>query len=166
VIEAPKALGSLDSGIANSNLAWCKCVFLRKQMPYEKLDLHLRGPTTTTVNRIRKEYYLLGYNTVQSVESQPTFRRKPSKITVWKLQACFRSGILFSLFDPEDGGDMFQWNVSWLSTEYMALHPRRIFITTAVRTSNPKIHKYWEGQTPELGRGGKKLHTDPCDLTR
>jgi hypothetical protein len=48
----------------------------------------------------------------------------------------------------------------------MALHPRRIFITTAVRTSNPMIHKDWEGQMLELGRGGKKLTADPLDLTR
>jgi hypothetical protein len=29
------------------------------------------------------------------------------------------------LFDPEDEGDMFLWNLSWLPTDYMALHPRR-----------------------------------------
>jgi hypothetical protein len=34
-------------------------------------------------------------------------------------------GILEEHIDPEDGGDMFLQNVSWLSMEYMALHPRR-----------------------------------------
>jgi hypothetical protein len=29
------------------------------------------------------------------------------------------------LFDPEDGGDMFLWNVGWLSADYMAFYPRR-----------------------------------------
>jgi hypothetical protein len=28
-------------------------------------------------------------------------------------------------FTPEDGGDMFLWNVSWLSVDYMALYCRR-----------------------------------------
>jgi hypothetical protein len=28
-------------------------------------------------------------------------------------------------FDPEDGGDIFFQNVGWLSTDYMALYPRK-----------------------------------------
>jgi hypothetical protein len=33
------------------------------------------------------------------------------------------SSVLFQLFlDPEDGGDMFLRNVSWLSMDYMALY--------------------------------------------
>jgi hypothetical protein len=32
---------------------------------------------------------------------------------------------LLGLFDPEDGGDMFLQEVSWLSTNYMASYPRR-----------------------------------------
>jgi hypothetical protein len=28
-------------------------------------------------------------------------------------------------FDPEDGGDIFLWNVTWLSTDYTALYPRK-----------------------------------------
>jgi hypothetical protein len=33
---------------------------------------------------------------------------------------------LFSLhFSTQDGGDTFLLNVSWLSTDYMVLHPRR-----------------------------------------
>jgi hypothetical protein len=42
--------------------------------------------------------------------------------------ACYllQAGFLFGLFfDPEDGSDMFFQNFGWLSTEYMALYPRR-----------------------------------------
>jgi hypothetical protein len=42
------------------------------------------------------------------------------------LATCFHAGFLSGLFfNPEDGGDMFLRNVGWLSTEYMALYPRR-----------------------------------------
>jgi hypothetical protein len=44
--------------------------------------------------------------------------------------------LLGFFFDPEDGGDMFFENISWLSVDYMALYPE-LFITTAVRTSDP-----------------------------
>jgi hypothetical protein len=47
---------------------------------------------------------------------------------VAKSPACYmlRVGFLLGLFfDPEDGGDMFLWNVGLLSTDYKALHPRR-----------------------------------------
>jgi hypothetical protein len=38
----------------------------------------------------------------------------------------FHSGFLVGLFfDPEDGGDMFIRNGSWLSTDYKSLYPRR-----------------------------------------
>jgi hypothetical protein len=76
------------------------------------------------------ELYLLGYNAVQYAESQPTFRR--NILPVWKqvalslLATCFHVGFLLVLFfDPEDGGDMFLRNAGWLSTDYMALYPRR-----------------------------------------
>jgi hypothetical protein len=35
------------------------------------------------------------------------------------------AGFLFGLFDAEDEGDMYVRNVCWLSTDYMALYPRR-----------------------------------------
>jgi hypothetical protein len=39
----------------------------------------------------------------------------------------FTSGwfIFVLLFSPEDGGDIFLRIISWYSTDYMALHPRR-----------------------------------------
>jgi hypothetical protein len=50
-----------------------------------------------------KEFHLLGYNAMQSVECQLTFQR-----------TCFHAGFLLSLFfDSEDGGDMFLQNISW-----------------------------------------------------
>jgi hypothetical protein len=64
-------------------------------------------------------YYLLGYNAVQSIETQPTFRKKkmsppsswskkkPSKKPV-TTATCFHPGFLLGLFFTlEDGGDMF-----------------------------------------------------------
>jgi hypothetical protein len=55
------------------------------------------------------EFYLLGYNAVQSVESQPTFR---SRLHLQGRRAlfatCFHAGFLLGLFfDVEDGGNMF-----------------------------------------------------------
>jgi hypothetical protein len=48
----------------------------------------------------------------------------------WKqvalLAICFHAAFLLCLyFDLENGGDMFLRNVSWLSTDYTALYPRR-----------------------------------------
>jgi hypothetical protein len=42
-------------------------------------------------------------------------------------------------FDREDGDDIFHRNVSWIWTDYMALHPRiyKPFNTTAMETWNP-----------------------------
>jgi hypothetical protein len=38
----------------------------------------------------------------------------------------FAAGFSLALFFyPEDGGEMFLRNVRWLSTDYMALYPRR-----------------------------------------
>jgi hypothetical protein len=55
--------------------------------------------------------YHLGYNAVQSVESQPTFRRNEREPS---MKA-----------DGKQGGEMFFRNVNWLSTDYAALCPRR-----------------------------------------
>jgi hypothetical protein len=42
------------------------------------------------------------------------------------LATCFHAGFLLGLFfDPEDGSDMFLRNVGRLSTDYMALYPKR-----------------------------------------
>jgi hypothetical protein len=58
--------------------------------------------------------YLLGYNAVQSVESQPTWQSEPA--------ACLQSGFLLGLFfDPEDECDVFRRNLGWVSTEYTAV---------------------------------------------
>jgi hypothetical protein len=39
---------------------------------------------------------------------------------------CLHTGLLLGLFiNPEDGGDMFLQKVGWLSTDYIALYPRR-----------------------------------------
>jgi hypothetical protein len=52
-----------------------------------------------------------------------------SKFDSWgnqELATCSHAGFWLSLFfDPEDGGDTFLRNVGWLSTDYMALYPRR-----------------------------------------
>jgi hypothetical protein len=52
-------------------------------------------------------------------------------------------GKLVLFFYPEDGDDMILRNVRLLSKEYTALYHRRqiLFITTAVRTTNPTWKK-------------------------
>jgi hypothetical protein len=66
---------------------------------------------------------------------------------------------LFGLFfDPEDEGDRFLRNVGWLSPDYKALFPRRyrqLFITTAIRTSNPTTTN-----------GGSGIDSTTCILNR
>jgi hypothetical protein len=91
-------------------------------------------------SREYEEFYLLGYNSVYSAESQLMFRRhmthlssglknKPSKKPAWKqvasralLAIWFHARFLLGLiFDPEDGADMCLRNVSCLSKDYMEL---------------------------------------------
>jgi hypothetical protein len=60
------------------------------------------------------------YVCVRDGPNQPLHRDLQWSIT--RLPTCFHTGILLSLFNPEDGGDIFLWNVSWLST-YTALYP-------------------------------------------
>jgi hypothetical protein len=43
-------------------------------------------------------------------------RRRNQRESRWQVELCFY---------PEDGGDMFLRNVSWLSTDYTASYPRR-----------------------------------------
>jgi hypothetical protein len=92
------------------------------------------------------EFYLLGYNAVYSIESQPTFRKnmsppssgsknKQSKKLVWKyvasrnsapLDTWFHTGVLFGLcFNSEYEDDVFFRNVGWLLTDNMAFYSRR-----------------------------------------
>jgi hypothetical protein len=77
-----------------------------------------------------EEYYLLGYKAVQSVESQPKFRKtisppvfgsknKASEKPAWKQVA---SSAHSSTLKMEA---KFFRNVGWLSTDYAALYPRR-----------------------------------------
>jgi hypothetical protein len=73
------------------------------------------------------EFYLLGYKTVQSEESQPTFRKnmsllssnsksKPSKTPAWGSACCLLHAVILLclLLDPEDGNEMFLRNIGWL----------------------------------------------------
>jgi hypothetical protein len=53
-----------------------------------------------------------------------------------RLVACFHSGILLGLFDPEDVCDMFLRNVGWLSTDCTA-----IFQNIELFAKNINYHK-------------------------
>jgi hypothetical protein len=74
-----------------------------------------------------EEYYILGCNAVESVESQPTFQentyppssgRRISQADN-KLGSCFHALFLLDLyFEPEDGGNISFRNICWLSTNF------------------------------------------------
>jgi hypothetical protein len=67
----------------------------------------------------------------QSSRSKNKQSNKPREV-VGKLKFV---GFLFGLlFDPEDGDEMFLRNVG-MSSDYMVLHPRRLYLITAVITS-------------------------------
>jgi hypothetical protein len=52
---------------------------------------------------------------------------------------CLFAGLCWTYFlDPEDGGDMFLRNVGWNSTDYAIFQKKTLFITIAVKTSNPR----------------------------
>jgi hypothetical protein len=55
-------------------------------------------------------------------------------------ERCF--ALVSCFFNPENGGDMFLRNVSRVSRVYKAIHIE-LFITTAVRTSNPVNSDYF-----------------------
>jgi hypothetical protein len=61
-------------------------------------ELSLYQSCEECINIAHTEYDLVGYNAVQSVEGQPTFRILPV--------TCFQAGFLLSLFDSEDEGDI------------------------------------------------------------
>jgi hypothetical protein len=65
-------------------------------------------------------------------------KNKQSKKSACKqvLAICFRAGFL----DIEDGGDMFLWNVSWLSVDY-AVYPRTLIYHVSQRP-NVVVQKY------------------------
>jgi hypothetical protein len=101
---------------------------------------------TTEALRLIEGYHLLGYNAVQSIECQPTFRgnisptSSGSKNKLIGVRACDKhAGLSLSLFfDPEDGGIMFFRNVGRLSADYTALYPRRCYASELpLRSSNP-----------------------------
>jgi hypothetical protein len=71
-----------------------------------------------------EDFHLLVYNIVESVNSQPTFRKNmppPSYSARYLLHAGF---LLDLSVDTEDGGDMFLWNVGWFLTDCTKLYPR------------------------------------------
>jgi hypothetical protein len=82
---------------------------------------------------LNEEFYLRGYISRYSGESRPTFRRNISpSLSGLKNNQCdtpsclLNAGFLLgSLFIPENGGDIFHRNLSWLSPDYTTLHPRR-----------------------------------------
>jgi hypothetical protein len=58
------------------------------------------------------------------------------------LVTCFHTGILLGLFvNLEDGGDLFLWYISWLSTDYMTLHPRRQYSSQPPLWETQILHK-------------------------
>jgi hypothetical protein len=58
-----------------------------------------------------------------SVRVSLTHNLSPS--TQENLSPAFMLVSCFLFFKLEDGGNIFLWNASWLSTDYMALYPRR-----------------------------------------
>jgi hypothetical protein len=61
-------------------------------------------------------------------------KNKTYKELAWST-VCYllHAGFLLGLFfNPEDGGDMFCWYISWLSTDYSALHPSRQNSSTGI----------------------------------
>jgi hypothetical protein len=71
---------------------------------------------------LNKKFYLLGYNAMYSVESQPNFRRNISHASNQRESVTSNFFLLGSFFNPEDVGDMFLINVGLISTDCTALY--------------------------------------------
>jgi hypothetical protein len=77
---------------------------------------------------LTEKFYFLGYNAVQTAESQPTFQKNKSPISSWLELAKQETSIKqteSNAGNPEYGEDIFLRNVRSLSTDYTALHPRK-----------------------------------------
>jgi hypothetical protein len=56
----------------------------------------------------------------------PSSPKKATDFSEEHIATCFHAGFLLGLFfDTENGGEMFLRNVGCLSTDYMALYPRK-----------------------------------------
>jgi hypothetical protein len=73
---------------------------------------------------IVKEHCLLGYNTVYSIENQPTLRRNMQPTSPESPILCC---ILLNWFDHEDAGNIFLRNIGWFSTDYTEFYARRMW---------------------------------------
>jgi hypothetical protein len=67
----------------------------------------------------------------------------------------------------EDGGNMFLWNVGWISLNYTALHPRK-FNSSTVTTLKPKCNCRYRKSPPlvRILRNLNALHTVVCYFHR
>jgi hypothetical protein len=90
---------------------------------------------------ILKKFYLLGCNAVDSVKSKPTFQRNMKNKRSSRCHLLRADFLLEFFFDPEDRGDIFPRNVTWLSTDYTTLCPFRevkSFIIISKRKTAPQ----------------------------
>jgi hypothetical protein len=115
---------------------WC-CVRLREHLKVMLIlpNMPVNGSAS---NNLSEEYYLLTLLPSIPLKVNPRFGgtyRLPLQGWIrrarYQRESRWQAGILLGLSDLEDGGDMLLRNIGWPSTV--------LFITTAVRTSNPTI---------------------------